>query len=256
MMSSTSKPNYKKYIFESLGVLAIFLIWLFAYLIIDNNIILPSIPSVFSSLFEILKSGDTYLTILYTLIRISISLIIGVFFGIVLGVLSSQRKEVHYFLSPFIKIMRALPIASIILIILIMFGQNGLGDLTFSPIIVTILLIIPIVYEAVYKGITNIDESYIYVARLYSKNKFNMITKSYLPLIKNEISISLAQSIGLSFKAMVMAEYISQTQRSIGFSLLNAKSWLEYPTVFAWTFILISLAILVEALSAYIIKRN
>ena len=70
------------------------------------------------------------------------------------------------------------------------------------------------------------------------------------------ISIALAQSIGLSFKAMVMAEYISQTQKSIGFSLLNAKSWLEYPTVFAWTIILIILAMIVEMISAYIIKRN
>ena len=255
-MHSTLKDNYKKYLFESLGILAIFLIWLFASILINNDIVLPSIGLVFKSLFNLLKKGETYLIILYTLLRIIISLIIGIFFGILLGVLSSQIKAIHYFISPIIKIMRALPIASIILIILIMFGQNGFGDLTFSPILVTTLLIIPIVYEAVYKGIINIDESLVYVARLYSTSKFNMITKSFLPLIKNEISISLAQSIGLSFKAMVMAEYISQTQTSIGFALLNAKSWLEYQDVFAWTIILIVLAMIIEALSAYIVKKN
>lgn len=256
MNRSTLQNKRKQYIFESIGILAIFLIWLFASILIDNNIVLPSITSTFTSLIEILGNGETYLIILFTLVRIIISLVIGIFFGVLFGVLSSQIKEFYYVLSPIIKIMRALPIASIILIILIMFGQNGIGDFTFSPILVTTLLIIPIVFEAVYKGITNIDESLVYVARLYSTSKLNMITKSFIPLIRNEISIALAQSIGLSFKAMVMAEYISQTQKSIGFSLLNAKSWLEYPTVFAWTIILIILAMIVEMISAYIIKRN
>ncbi len=254
-MKASITRSFKSYIFESIGILAIFLIWLFASLKIDNEIILPSINTVFKSLISLFKDSVTFKIIGFTLIRIMISLILGVLIGIILGVLSALFNPLYHILKPFIKIMRALPIASIILIILIMFGMKGYGDITFSPILVTLLMVIPIIYEAIYKGIKNLDKDLVDVARLETNSKFIVATRSYIPLIGNEMSISFSQSIGLSFKAMVMAEYVCQTQTSIGYSLLNAKSWLEYQDVFAWTIILIVLSVFLEALSMLILRK-
>lgn len=255
-MNNSITIKKRDYIFITLGIITIFLIWLFASLIINNEIALPSIGKVFIALKNLSLTGNTYIILLYTLLRIIISLILGILFGIVLGVLSAFYDWFYYFISPFIKIMRALPIASIILIILILFGYRGFGDLTFSPIIVTLLLVIPLVFEAVYRGIKNIDVDLINVGRLYTKNKFDMAKRVYIPLIRNELSIAIVQSVGLSFKAMVMAEYVSQTQTSIGYSLLNAKANLDYNYVFAWTIILIIISILIEVLSKQLIKNK
>jgi len=244
-----------KILFNSLGIITLLFIWFILSMIIDNNLILPKIDDTVKNFIDLLSNPSTYKIIFYTLLRITISLIIGVFIGISLGTLSKVQPWFNDFISPLIKIMRALPIASIILIILILFGMKGFDDLTFSPIIVSILLIIPIVYEAVYKGLKSIDKDLIDVARLETNNTNTLVFKSFLPLIKKEITISLSQSIGLSFKSMVMAEYISQTQTSIGIELLTAKSYLDYESVFSWTIILIILSIVFEVISKKLISK-
>jgi len=255
MKDSTSLKN-NKYLYISLGVLAIFLIWLFASLMVNNDIIVPKVSVVFNTLFHLFALGSTYKIILFTLIRVIIAILLGMIFGIILGILSALYKWFYYFISPFIKIMRVLPVASIILIILIMFGQRGFGsDITFAPIIVSLLLIIPLVFEVVYRGITNIDQDLIDVARLDAKGKTSLVFHAYLPLIKNEIEIALYQSIGLGIKVMVMAEYISQTQTSIGKALLDAKTYLEYDDVYAWTIILILLCLVIEGIT-YILRKR
>jgi len=152
--------------------------------------------------------------------------------------------------------MRVLPVASIILIVLIMFGQRGFSDLTFSPILVSLLLIVPIVFEEVYRSIVNIDKDLIDVARLDARNKSSLVFNAYLPLIFKNIETSIYQSIGLGIKVMVMAEYISQTQTSIGKALYDAKTFLNYDQVFAWTIILIILCVLIEGITTTIIKRK
>ena len=255
-MKDSILTKSKSYLFTSLGIVLIFIFWLVLSLIIDNEIILPSVSRVVSTLFGILKLSSTYKIILFTIIRIVISLLFGVLFGVIFGILSYLFNPIYLILSPIIKIMRALPIASIILIIFIMFGSKGFNDLTFSPILVNILLVIPIVYEAVFKGLKAINKDYIDVARLETNSNYSLIVNSYMPLIKNEFEISISQSIGLSFKAMVMAEYITQTKTSIGFELVNAKSWLEYDKVFSWTIILILLSVLLEAIGKLIVKNK
>lgn len=256
MKTSTSNNKYQDYIFLSLGIIFIFLIWFISSSIVDNEIILPKISEVFKSLISLFKDKNTYIIILYTFLRVLISLVLGLVIGIIFGVLSFEFRWFHSFITPFIKIMRVLPIASIILVLLIMFGQKTIiGDLSYTPIIVSLLLIIPISFEAVYKGLINIDRDLIDVARLDSKNKWELIKNSYIPLISNEIEISIFQSIGLGIKAMVMAEYISQTNYSIGRALLDSKTFLLYDKVYAWTIILIILCLLIE-LSIIIYKRR
>lgn len=250
MIHSISKHN--QYLYLSLGILAILLVWLFASIIVNNPIILPKISETFKALSDLLSQITTYKTILYTFIRVLIAIALGLIIGITLGVLSALHPWLYHFLTPLIKIMRVLPVASIILILLIMFGQNGFNDITFAPIIVALLLIIPIVFEGVYRGITSVDQDLIDVARLDASNNWSLIFNSYLPLVRKEIETALYQSIGLGIKVMVMAEYISQTQTSIGKALLDAKTFLEYDYVFAWTFILIVLCILIELIPQFV----
>lgn len=255
-MNSTLENNKSKYLCISIGVVAIFLIWLFASLLVNNELVIPTIKTVGEALLNLLGKGSTYKIILFTILRVLISLLLGFILGIIFGVLASLYKWVYYVLSPIIKIMRVVPIASIILILLIAFGQNGFNDITFAPILVSLLLIIPIVFEAVYRAILSIDKDLIDVARLDAKNKYELVVKAYIPLINDHIETAIYQSIGLGIKVMVMAEYISQTQTSIGKSLLDAKTFLNYDYVFAWTMILIVICLLIEGATTIISRRK
>jgi NitT/TauT family transport system permease protein len=56
------------------------------------------------------------------------------------------------------------------------------------------------------------------------------------------------QSIGLGFKVIVMAEFISQARRGIGRELHDASISIEYVQVFAWTIIMIIIVVIFESL--------
>ncbi|MFA7106710.1 MAG: hypothetical protein WC154_05365, partial [Candidatus Izemoplasmatales bacterium] len=86
------------------------------------------------------------------------------------------------------------------------------------------------------------------VYRLEDNRLFSRIIHCYIPLIRNNIETSILQSLGLGIKVIVMAEYLGQTQNSIGNNLYLAKINIEYSEVFAWTILLIIFALLFEFL--------
>ena len=92
----------------------------------------------------------------------------------------------------------------------------------------------------------DIDQSLIDVYKLEDNHFMTGLTHCYLPLIQRSIKTSLLQSLGLGIKVLVMAEYLSQTRNSIGEELYLAKVNLAYDEVFAWTILLIILALIFE----------
>ena len=55
-----------------------------------------------------------------------------------------------------------------------------------------------------------------------------------------------AVAIGMSWKAGIAAELIGIPGGSIGESLYNAKIYLETPSLFAWTIVIIAVSVLFE----------
>jgi len=254
MMASTTKKKNHNYFYTTLGVIAIFLVWLVSSISVNNSLILPSITDTFKALFDILKDVSTYKIILFTFLRVLISLVLGVILGIILGLIAALNPWFNSLIKPSILVMRVTPVVSLILVFLIMFGS--VKDTSFAPILIALLMIVPIVFEGVFEGIVNLDKDLVDVGRLDAPNRFSLVIHTYIPLINQEIKTAVIQSIGLGLKVMVMAEYISQSKTSIGRTLLEAKTFLNYDQVFAWTIILILLSVIIEGLSKINFKRE
>ena len=112
MKTSTIK-NFALYIS---GVIFIIVLWEVLALVIKNDLVIPNISSVFKSLINILKKGNTYLIILNTIYRLILSLIIGFFVSLILALLSYVFKWFSDFISPLIALMRMIPVTTIIII--------------------------------------------------------------------------------------------------------------------------------------------
>ena len=119
---------------------------------------------------------------------------------------------------------------------------------SFTPYIITFLMIFPLIYQGTYGAIKGIDQELIDVYKLEDNNFITGLTHCYIPLISKQIRTALLQSLGLGIKVLVMAEYLSQTKNSIGNKLYLAKVNLNYDEVFAWTLLLIVLALFLELL--------
>ncbi len=235
----------KKTIWMTSSIFTLFLIWVIAYEAINHPIILPSPISVLNAMIGIFTHQDTLHAILMTCLRLIVAIALSSILGIALGVLSGFKHQIAIFLKPYVTILRTIPVISIVVILLILFGFN------YTPYIITFLMVFPIIYSSVLEGIHQMDHELLDVYHL-EEHDFKLGLKLvYFPMIKKYILLSFLQSFGLGIKVLVMAEFLSQTKYSIGNQIFLAKVNLTYDKVFAWTIILILLSVLIE----YVIHR-
>jgi NitT/TauT family transport system permease protein len=234
--------SLKKTSLSILAIFVIFIVWLIFGAIVNNDLLLPKPLSVFKAFLTIFSDGSSLTAIGYTLIRLLAGLAIAFVFGFGLGLISGLNKNISYFLTPFITILRTVPVISITVLLLIILGFN------LTPYVITFLMLFPLIYQATYGSIKALDQELIDVYRLEDNSLYSAIRHCYIPLIAQEIKTSLLQSMGLGIKVLVMAEYLSQTKKSIGNYLYLAKTNIEYDKVFAWTLVLVLLALFFEAI--------
>ena len=207
-MSSSDKRNDN--IFFILGIISIFIFWLILSVSVNNEFAVPRIDKTTNALFDLLSDSRTYLILGKTILKIILAISISFLTSLILVILSTLSRKFKAFISPIITLLKTVPVVVVILLFLFLFSRNT------TPIFVALLVIMPIMYEALLSGINNIDDSIINETKMLSKTNLFVLRKVYLPLTKPYIILSILQSVGLGLKAMVMAELIAQTKNSIG----------------------------------------
>lgn len=239
----------KRTSFYILGILFIILVWVFASIIVNNDIIIPSFKSVSESLLNLLKEGSTYLSILNTIIKLVVVLIVSVVLAFILAMISYRFEWFSSFVTPVITLLRTIPVATISIILLLMIGNKR------APYFICSLVVLPILYESFLASLKGISKGIIEETKMLSNVTPYIIYKVYLPIIGPYLISSIIASLGLGLKVMVMAEFISQTPKTIGYSLNEEKMFLEIDNVFAWTIILILFMLIVEFVLKFVQKK-
>ena len=242
--------NKKDGIFFSLGLLTILLFWLVSSVIIDNSIILPNIVDVLKSLIKILTTKKTYLIIFNTISRLFLTIILAFVLAILFAILSYSSRKIEQFVKPMFVIMKTLPVASIIIILLVIVGNQ------LSPYLITGFVVLPLMYESIVTSFKNIDKNIIDEVKLVSQINFQVIYYVFIPIVLPYIVSALIQSIGLGLKVMVMAEFIAQPKDTIGYIMQEQRMYLNTDNIFAWTIILIIFVMVVEILIKKIKTKN
>lgn len=239
----------RKFIITIFSLLAIFLLFYLIYLKVDNEIIFPNPITSINTFLELLKQKHTYSILGYTFLRLLIALLFSFLIGAILGVLAGYNRFIATFLKPWMILCRSTPLASVVVLIMIILGMDK------SPYLITMLMIVPVIYEAFYQGILNLDKELMQVWRLDTKFNFNILRKVMIPMASPFIKTAFTQSVGLGVKVLVMAEFICYTPNSIGKSLGQAANNLEYSTVFAWTILAIAFVLIVEQIPYLLSKK-
>ncbi len=242
----------KKIIIYLISIICIILGLYLIFFIIDNDIIFPSPYNILIALINLLKEQKTYIILGYSFLRLIISLLLSFLIGGTLGILAGKFNSFRVFIKPFMTILRSVPLASIIVIIIVILDFNK------SPYVITLIMLIPIIYEAFLNGILNLDKDLMDVWKLESNMNEKVLINIIFPLAKPFITTAFIQSVGLGIKVLIMAEFICNTNNSIGKALVNSANYLEYDNVFAWTILAILFVIIIEnipKLINYIEKR-
>lgn len=217
-------------IYSILGVIGFFLVWLVSSLI-ANTTLYPNPITTFVTLFGLLGQGTTYEAVGMTFLSLVISLAISFLVGTVFGVLGGVFEAFRAFFKPFITVLKAIPTAAIIFI-LIAFTKP-----MFASIIVTSIITFPVVYEAVVSGFMSIDQEILDTLDVDGARFFKRIFMIYLPLSYRHILLALTQVIGLGMKVTIMAEVLTYTgdYNSIGGCIYYYYSMAYMPEIFAFS---------------------
>ncbi len=230
----------KNRIYSIISRILIILIWIFLSRFIDNEIIFPKIESTIISLVDIVKGPNFFNIIWYSLLRSIVGFIISLFLAILLGIISSISKTIYHLMMPITNFLTSVPTVAIIILALIWLNNE------IVPIFVGFIMIFPILYETVLKGIQNVDEKIIVMADTYRVDRFTIIGDVYIPNVLFNLHNIISSALGINLKMVIAGEVLSQPKYAIGSSLQLQKMYLNTSGVFAWIIIILIIGKVLE----------
>lgn len=246
MMHSILRNKSRRFLIVLFWITA----WEILSLVINQEIYLPSPFSAFKALIELLKSKDTYLTVIYSTYRTLAGFFISCAAGVVLGYICGINKFFYDLFNPLIGIMRTVPVMSIIIIAIMWFSDTNV------PIFAAFLMCFPIIWTNTVSGIKSADIKLLQMCRVYSIKKARIIKSVYFYSALPYLEAAMISALGTGWKVTSAAEVLSLPKYSIGGYLYDSKVYLEIPDLFAWTVIIISLSRIFEIILKKLFKSR
>lgn len=252
-MTSTMKNKLSDLLVHRIIPIVILLsMWEIAALIYNKPYFLPGLFDTFLALIRIIQTNDFLLIIILTLLRIFAGILLGTLTAVLLALASYKVKFIHSLLSPLNSVIKATPVASIIILLWVSMNGNSLA------IFVSFMMVFPIIWQNIYDAFSSIDNELIEVSRVYGFSLKKRMKILILPALKQYFIPAFVTAIGLAFKAEIAAEIIAGVRNSIGQMIYYAKDAPKIDEMFAWTVIGVFLSMLIEWLARLILmpKKN
>ncbi len=240
----------KKTVFTLLSVFFWIAVWQIAADKINSALILPSPYETLKSLTTLVREKEFLAICSNTLLRIFAGAFAGVVIGAILTFLSHFVLPIKYIVSPVISLIKATPVASFIILFLILMGKNSVPSTTSA------LITIPIVYANLLKGLESIDRNLVEVSKIYSIPFLKKCKALYIPSLEPYFISAIKSSIGLSWKAGIAAEVLCTPSLSIGLKIHETRVYLETPSLFAWTAVVVILSLIFEKATVFLISMK
>lgn len=222
------------------AVLVWLLVWQLGAMAIDQKIILVSPIEVLTRFLKLLPMLEFWHTIAYSLLRITLGFLFGVAAGTVFAALSARFRRIEELLAPALLAIRSIPVASFIILALILFSSRNLA------VLISFLIVLPIVYSNILSGIRAADHELLEMAQVFRIPAARRLRYVYLPQVMPYFQSACGSALGLSWKSGIAAEVIGMPDGSIGEQLQQAKLYLDTPDLFCWTLVIVLVSLAFE----------
>lgn len=226
------------------------LLWQIASMAIRNVILMAGPADVLSALLRLIGSKTFWLSILFSFARIAAGFCLALILAAALGSLAFRFRLLRAFLEPAVHIMKAVPVASFVILALIWAGSKYLS------VLISFLVVFPIIYVNTIAGLESTDVKLLEMAQIFRIPLHGRIRCIYLPALIPYLVSACEIALGMSWKSGVAAEVIGVPEKSIGEQLYMAKIYLETADVFAWTIVIILVSACFERLVLAVIRKG
>lgn len=234
-------------------------VWLLAWellsIYIGQEILLVSPVSVLIRLLELITGGGQpaaaqfWSAAAFSFVRIIGGFLAASAAGVLLACLAGVFRPVRDLLAPAMTAIKAVPVASFIILVLIWVPSRNLS------VVISFLMVLPIVYTNVLNGIRSMDGQLLEMARVFRVPLSRRIRYIYLSQLLPFLRTAFSLSLGLCWKAGIAAEVIGIPDGSIGERLYEAKVYLQTADLFAWTLVIVALSIGFEKCFLWAVDR-
>lgn len=234
----------KKKLLHFLSIFVILALWQTAAVLLNSQLIFPSVSATVSKLFELLKTQTFYKAIAISCARVFMGFLLAATTGLFAGILCGRFKSLRVFMEFPLALIRSVPVVSFILLAIFVFSSD------FVPVFCTFLMGFPIMTDAVCSAFSfsSEEEKLFFMADVFKLTKPQRFRYIFLPHFKPFFKSGILSVFGLSWKVTAASEVLSIPKNALGAILQNAQVHLETSTVLAATSVLVALSFFSEKL--------
>jgi ABC-type nitrate/sulfonate/bicarbonate transport system permease component len=204
--------------------------------------VVPSLQAIARALYETLSDPTFYWHLYTTFYEIGIAMVIGCFSGLAVGILLGSSKLMQRAYEPLLYYLGPCPKIIFFPVMIMWFGVGpgskvAMGAISaFFPVALNIA-----------GGMREIDQILIRVGRSFRANTWQMVTKIYIPAMRQPLINGVRLGLGVALIGTLLAE-TKLSNRGIGFLVIQAYSLFNMPQMYALLIVLFVIAIGVNAL--------
>ena len=157
-------------------------------------------------------------------------------------------RPVEYILWPWMVTIKAVPVASFVVICLIWFTAKNLS------VFIAFLIVVPVIYQNTLTGLRSTDKGIREMADVFHIPWIRRIRYIMMPQISPYLISAGRVTAGMAWKAGVAAEIIGMPKGSVGQMLYMSKIYLDTDDLLAWTVIIVVLSVIFEKLVVLALK--
>ena len=217
---------------------------------VRQSLLIPSPPEVLRRLGELIVTAPFWRYTAMSLLRITLGCLTGIILGILAAAATHRFSLAEAVLAPAIRVVRATPVASFIILVLL-WVQTGR-----VPAVISALVVLPVIWQSTTSGLRAVDPLLLEFAKAYRLRHLQVLRHIYLPAVLPSLSAGVLTAIGLSWKSGVAAEVLCLPKAAIGTQVYHSKLYLETPSLFAWTIVVVVLSMALEALARLLFRQG
>ena len=234
--------DLQSFLRKAIPIIFWLVLWEVVDILVDNRLILAGPVRVGQALVEQLARPEFWLICGATTARIAVGFLLAFVVGCALAMLCYRSRTVRAFVDPIISLLKTVPMASFIIMLLIWVGTQML------TVYLSFLIVVPIVYTNMLTGLESTSKNMLEMARAFHLSRGRKFWYVYRPAFMPFLYSSCKLSLGMSWKAGIMAEVLAVPLMSIGKEMYTAKTFLDTPDLLAWTVVVMLLSLAFEKL--------
>lgn len=224
-------------------------VWQLLAVVIHNHILLVGPVETLQALLGLIPSPVFWQSVGNSLLRICGGFLLGSAAGIGAAAAAYRWSLLGEILAPFVLLLKAVPVASFVILALIWLGNQNLA------LFVSYIVVFPMLYLNTLSGLRHTDQKLLEMAQVFRMPLFSKLRYIYFPSVYPFLISGFQLALGMSWKSGVAAEVIGQPLGSIGNGLYRAKIYLSTGEVFAWTLVIILISWLFERGFLFLFSR-